>query len=64
MDDGGFFLCVVFTTSTSEVFVGAIVVLVEVFAVELEMLVCPEDSLFGVDFTEPSVFVNLCVSMR
>lgn len=56
---GGFLLGAVCTTFTSEVFVGAVVVLVEVFVVELGVLDCVEDDLSGVDFTDPMI-LSLC----
>ena len=34
---------------------GVVVVLVEVFVVELEVLVCPRDDLSSVDFTKPMI---------
>lgn len=40
---------------TLEVLVGVEVVLVEVFVVELEVLVCPEDGFYDVDFTKPMI---------
>lgn len=57
-DIGGFLLCVVCMTFTMQVFVGVVVVLVEVF-VELEVLDCLEDDLSSVDFIEPMI-PSLC----
>ena len=45
----GFLLSVFCMAFMSDVFVGMVVVLVDFFVVELEVLVCPKDDLSGVD---------------
>ena len=59
LDGGGFFISAICTTFKSKVFVGVVVVLVEIFVVELEVLDCPEDDLPGVDFIDPMI-PSLC----